>query len=100
MAKNNMFSITEAANYCAIGRVTLWKFVKSGDLKASLTPGGHFRILKKDLESFMMEKGMYPLANMTTKTICGPDSGMIPIRHAMNKIISGFDLIKSSIFQL
>jgi len=61
MAKNKMFSITEAANYCAIGRVTLWKFVKSGELKASRTPGGHYRILKEDLESFMLEREMYQL---------------------------------------
>ena len=36
---------------------------KSGELKASLTPGGQYRILKKDLEFFVREKGMYPLAS-------------------------------------
>ncbi|MFH1953425.1 MAG: response regulator [Pseudomonadota bacterium] len=58
-----MFSIPQAARYCAVSRGTLWKRVKSGELKASLTPGGHYRILKKDLEAFVFEKGMYPLAN-------------------------------------
>ncbi len=58
-----IFSLPQAAKYCAIGRVTLWKCVKSGELKASLTPGGHYRILKKDLEAFARKKGMYPLAN-------------------------------------
>ncbi len=57
--KNEMFSIPQAAKYCSISRGTLWLYVKSGDLKAVLTPGGHHRILKKDLESFMHEKGMY-----------------------------------------
>jgi len=57
--KNKMFSIPQAAKYCSISRGTLWLYVKSGDLKAFLTPGGHHRILKKDLESFMHEKGMY-----------------------------------------
>jgi len=61
--KKNMFSIPQAANYCSLSRGTLWKYVKLGELKASLTPGGQYRILKKDLESFMREKGMYPLAN-------------------------------------
>ncbi len=58
-----MLSVPQAAKYCAIGRVTLWKCVKSGELKASLTPGGHYRILKKDLEAFARKKGMYPLAS-------------------------------------
>ena len=59
----DMFSIPQAAKYCSIGRGTLWKYVKTGELRASLTPGGHFRVLKEDLESFMREKGMYPIAN-------------------------------------
>ena len=58
-----LFTVPQAAKYCAIGRVTLWKYVKSGELKASLTPGGHYRILRKDLEVFVRQKGMYPLAN-------------------------------------
>lgn len=36
--------------------------MKCGDLKASLTPGGQYRIHRNDLESFMREKGMYPLS--------------------------------------
>jgi excisionase family DNA binding protein len=55
---NDMFTIPKAAEYCSVSRGTLWRYVKSGNLKAFLTPGGHHRILKKDLESFMHEKGM------------------------------------------
>lgn len=54
-----MFTIPKAAKYCSISRGTIWRYVKSGDLKAFLTPGGHHRILKKDLEAFMHEKGMH-----------------------------------------
>jgi len=61
--REEVFSIPQAAKYCAVSRWTLSKCVKSGELKASRTPGGHYRILKKDLESFILEKGMYPLAN-------------------------------------
>ena len=50
---NNIFSIPQAAKYCSISRVTLWRWVKSGKLKTFITPGGHHRILKKDLEAFM-----------------------------------------------
>lgn len=58
----NIFSIPQAAEYCSMCRGTIWKYVKSGELKASLTPGRQYRILNKDLELFMREKGMYPLA--------------------------------------
>jgi len=47
--------------HCAVSRWTIWKFVNSGDLKASRTPGGHHRILKEDLEAFILEKEIYPL---------------------------------------
>ena len=58
-----ILTIPQAAKYCAISRWTLRKFVKSGDLKAARTPGGNYRILKSDLESFIYEKGMYPLVH-------------------------------------
>jgi len=58
-----IFGVLRAAAYCAVSRGTLWTYIKSGELKASLTPGGHFRILKEDLEAFAREKGMYPLAS-------------------------------------
>ena len=60
--KEDMYTIGQAAKHCAISRGTIWRWVKSGELKASLTPGGHHRILKEDLETFVFKKGMYPLA--------------------------------------
>ena len=58
----DIYSIPQAAAYCLLSRGTLWKSVKQGELKASLTPGGQYRILKKDLESFLRKKRMHPLA--------------------------------------
>ena len=46
-------SIPEAAKMCGVGRTTMWKWVKSGELKAMVTPGGHHRILKSDIEHFI-----------------------------------------------
>jgi len=59
----DMVTVGQAAKYCGVSRKTLFRQVKSGKIKASRTPGGHYRILKKDLESFILEKGMYPLAH-------------------------------------
>jgi len=58
----DLLSIPQAAKYCSLSRGTIWKYVKSGELKASLTPGRQYRIISKDLELFMREKGMYPFA--------------------------------------
>jgi len=65
MNKENdeIFSIPQAAKRCAISRWTLMKCVTSGELKASRTPGGHYRILKGDLEDFIIKKKMYPLVH-------------------------------------
>ncbi len=63
MEDKDIYSIPRAAKYCSLSRVTIWKYVKKGELKASLTPGGQYRIRKKDLESFIRKNGMYPLAN-------------------------------------
>jgi excisionase family DNA binding protein len=61
--KSELYTVGQAAEYCSISRGTVWRYIKSGDLKASQTPGGHFRILRKDLDSFIVERGMYPFAN-------------------------------------
>ena len=58
----DLLSIPQAAKQCSLSRGTIWKYVKSGELKASLTPGRQYRIHNKDLELFMREKGMYPFA--------------------------------------
>ena len=60
--EKDILTIPEAARHCAVDRVTMWRWVKSGLLRASVTPGGHHRIVKDDMESFLMEKGMYPLS--------------------------------------
>ena len=60
--EKDILTIPEAATFCAVDRVTMWRWVKSGGLKVSVTPGGHHRILKEDMESFLIDSGMYPLA--------------------------------------
>ena len=60
LTKKDILTIPEAANYCAVDRVTMWRWVKSGLLKVSVTPGRHHRILREDLESFLISNEMYP----------------------------------------
>ncbi len=60
--RDEVLTIPQAAKYCAVDRMSMWRWVKAGNIRVSLTPGGHHRILREDLEAFLIEKGMYPLA--------------------------------------
>ena len=60
-AEKDYYTIPEAAKICAVGRTTMWRWVKSGYLKASMTLGGQHRILKAELESVLAERGGYSL---------------------------------------
>ena len=66
---DEIFSIPQAAKRCAISMWTLMKCVNSGELKVSRTPGGHYRILKEDLEDFIIKKKMYPLVHKRSSNI-------------------------------
>jgi len=59
----DIYTIPQAAKFCVLSRGTIWKNVKSGELNASMTPGGHFRIQKKDLVDFMKRKKMFPVTD-------------------------------------
>lgn len=54
--KKDFYSIPEAAKICLTHRTTMWRWVKSGELKAFLTPGGKYKIRKEGLESFIRKK--------------------------------------------
>lgn len=47
------YSIPEAANLSGVSRTTLWGWVKSGYIKAMVTPGGHHRILREDVDKIL-----------------------------------------------
>jgi len=87
--KSELYTVGQAAEYCSLSRGTLWRYIKSKDLKASQTPGGHFRILRKDLDSFIVERGMYPLANnfsSNSKILIVDDDRQI--RYLLTQILS------------
>ncbi len=62
LERDEVLTIPQAAKYCAVDRMSMWRWVKAGNIRVSVTPGGHHRILREDLEAFIIEKGMYPLA--------------------------------------
>lgn len=58
----DVYTVPEAAEYCAVDRGTMRRWVISGKLKAYATLGGHYRIRGVDLEKFLLENNLYPLA--------------------------------------
>ena len=53
------YTIPEAAEFCAVARSTMWRWVKSGKIRSSATLGGQHRILKSDLEKVLSQQHVY-----------------------------------------
>ena len=60
-AEMDYYTIPEAAKVCAVSRTTMWRWVKSGYFKASVTLGGQHRIRKAELESVLAKRGGYSI---------------------------------------
>ena len=62
MAKNGkkvrIFSALEVANICGVVNQTAINWIKSGYLKAFMTPGGQYRVYSDDLYAFLDSRGM------------------------------------------
>jgi CheY-like chemotaxis protein len=62
MAKNGnkirIFSALEVANICGVVNQTAINWIKSGYLKAFMTPGGQYRVYSDDLYLFLADRGM------------------------------------------
>lgn len=80
-------SIPQAASRLSISRWTLWKYVTSGKLKASRTPGGHYRISEADLNEFKRQHGPSIKNRSTTKRILIVDDDPV-VREFLPKLIS------------
>lgn len=56
--KQRVFSALEVAKICGVVNQTVINWIRAGYLKASVTPGGQFRIYPEDLKLFLDSKGM------------------------------------------
>lgn len=52
MSGKKIYTIPQAAKVCSVSRGTVWRWVKTGKLRAAVTAGGHHRILRDDLLEF------------------------------------------------
>ncbi len=54
----DIFTVAKASEYCGVSPQTIINWVESGYIEAYKTVGGHRRIKKKNLETFMEEQGI------------------------------------------
>ena len=54
------FTTFEAAKICHVTHHSIKNWIKQGLIRASRTPGGHYRILEGDLDTFREEYDMFP----------------------------------------
>ena len=60
MSEQKAYTTFEAARICHVTHHSIKNWIKQGLIRASRTPGGHYRILEKDLDSFREEYDMFP----------------------------------------
>jgi excisionase family DNA binding protein len=56
--RNKVLTTFQAADYCHVSPFTIRNWIESGSLPAYKTPGGHRRVLKRDLDDFLKKHGM------------------------------------------
>jgi len=92
------FTTFEAAKICHVTHHSIKNWIKQGLIKASRTPGGHYRILEEDLDSFREKYDMFPRDKGTSKKrvmVVDDDPDALAL---IEKILTdeGFELIKVS----
>lgn len=85
-------TISEASEICSVTRATIWRWIKSGKLKAAKTAGGHHRIGEKTLYEFMNKEKMHSQhRNEKYKKILVVDDDDL-IRKYFNRLLKADDL--------
>ena len=58
---------SKAAGICGVARTTISKWIDEGELKAFVTPGGHRRIIERDLMDFLRKNRIQPTSKFGEK---------------------------------
>jgi len=82
--KNNILTPIEAGKICNVSYNTIKRWIKTGKLDAHVTPGGHYKIMKKDL-FLLMKKHKIPI------------SGEIEVTHKQILIVDDDKHVRDSI---
>lgn len=55
-----LLTIPKAAELFGVSRSTMWRWVKTDQIRTAKTAGGHYRIYRKDLELFIDQNNLAP----------------------------------------
>jgi excisionase family DNA binding protein len=69
MNKNEFLSLPKAAEKCGVDRRTMWRWVKAHKISSFVTPGGHHRILRSEVEGLLENRSISKNSRNTEKTI-------------------------------
>ncbi len=72
MPEERAYTTFQAAKICHVSHHSIKNWIKQGLIQACRTPGGHYRILKSDLEAFRRRFNMIP-ADKTRKVLIVDD---------------------------
>jgi len=92
------YTTFQAAKICHVTHHSIKNWIRQGLIRASRTPGGHYRILQEDLDAFRENFDMFPRDRTPAKKkimIVDDDPDALAM---MEKILSneGYELIKVS----
>ena len=92
------FTTFEAAKICHVTHHSIKNWIKQGLIKASRTPGGHYRILEEDLDSFREKYDMFPRDKgpMKKRVMIVDDEPEVLAMIENILMDEGFELIKVS----
>ncbi|MBP7430152.1 MAG: response regulator [Candidatus Hydrogenedentes bacterium] len=92
------FTTFEAAKICHVTHHSIKNWIKQGLIKASRTPGGHYRILEEDLDSFREKYDMFPgdKGPMKKRVMIVDDEPEVLAMMENILMDEGFELIKVS----
>ena len=89
----------EAAEYLGVSKASITNWVRSGQLKAATTPGGHYLFTKVNLDAFALERSLLPATSMEEENeenykiliIDDDDSFRLFAREAL-EVFTGYEL--------
>jgi len=92
------YTTFEAARICHVTHHSIKNWIKQGLIRASRTPGGHYRILEEDLDTFREQYDMFPREKKPSKKrimVVDDDPDALAL---MGNILTeeGYELIKVS----
>lgn len=92
------YTTFEAAKICHVTHHSIKNWIKQNLIKASRTPGGHYRILESDLDAFREKYDMFPREKKESKKrVMIVDDDPDALRLMENMLTGeGYELVKVS----